>query len=146
MKDYIDYYKFKNIDDLFNEKNANFYFILIKYIFKNNIYIYNINFLFNAKKSILELLDKDYITITNALLLKTSEKDKESLNFKIKTILNTFLDSKYYATKSNFDLLEEILKYFKNFYFKSKEKEINEIKQILIKKNKEGFIKYISYY
>ena len=145
-KDYINKYKFKNIDDLFNEKNANFYFILIKYIFKNNIYIYNINFLFNAKKSILELLDKDYITITNALLLKTSEKDKESLNFKIKTILNKFLDSKYYATKSNFDLLEEIFKYFKNFYLKSKEKEINEIEQILIKKNKEGFIKYISYY
>ena len=145
-KDYIDNYKIKNIDDLFNEKIANFYTILFKYILKNSIYIYNINFLLDVKKSILEILDKDYITITNALKIKTSEKEKDNLNFKIKIILKTFLDSEYYTSKNIFALLEEILKYFKNFYFKSKEKEINEINQILSLKNKEGCIKYIQLY
>ena len=115
-KDYIDNYKIKNIDDLFNEKIANFYTILFKYILKNSIYIYNINFLLDVKKSILEILDKDYITITNALKIKTSEKEKDNLNFKIKIILKTFLDSEYYTSKNIFALLEEILKYFKNFY------------------------------
>ena len=40
-------YLISNKDDLFNEKKINFYFLLIKYILKNSIYIPNSSFIIN---------------------------------------------------------------------------------------------------
>ena len=43
-------------EDLFNIKIINFYYILFKYILKDSIFIYQINFLLKIKKSILKLI------------------------------------------------------------------------------------------
>lgn len=51
LKDYI-------ISDIFSEENVNFYFLLINYILKNNIYIYQIPFLIETRKKIKILLKK----------------------------------------------------------------------------------------
>ena len=66
-KDFLNIYRFKNFEELIKEKTINFYFILLKYIFKDNIYIYNIQFLFKAKKSILKILKDDYSKIIEIL-------------------------------------------------------------------------------
>ena len=142
-EDYINNYQIKNSDNLFNERFVNFYFILLKYVFKNSIYIYNIDFLLNARKSILDLLEKDYSKIKEIISLN---EEKESLNYKIKFILKRFLDTEYYISKDEFVMLKEVLNYFNNFYFESKNKEINEMKQILEKKDKEGCSKYMIHY
>ena len=143
-EDYIDSYKIKKFDNLVNEKIVNFYFILFKYIFKNNIYIYNINFLLENKKSILDIVEKNYSKIGEIMSL--NEKKESSLNSKIKFILKRFFDSEYYTSKDDFDILKEVLKYYKNFYFQTKSKEIKEIEQILKEKDKRGSNKYTNEY
>ena len=142
-EDYIDDYKINKYDNLVNEKIVNFYFILLRYIFKNNIYIYNINFLLNTKRSLSDILRKNEPKILEIMSLK---EEKESLNYKIKFILKRFLDSDYYFTKDDFYMLKEVLKYFKNFHFQSKAKEIKEIEKIILNKDKESRNKYKNEY
>ena len=143
-EDYINNYKIRNLDNLINNnKIVNFYFILFRYIFKNSIYIYNIEFLLDNKKSIHDILENNY---TKILEIVSLNEEKESLKYKIKFILEAFLDSNYYFSKDIFDMLKEILKFFNNFYFQSKIKEIKDIEQILLRKDKEGCYKYLSYY
>ena len=142
-EDYINYYQFKNIDNLFNERFVNFYFILFKYVFKNSIYLYNIDFLFETRKAIIDNIQKDYSKIKEIISLN---EEKESLNSKIKFILKRFLDSEYYISKDEFDMLKEVLNYFNNFYFQSKNKEIREIEQILRNKDKKGYSQYMAHY
>ena len=142
-EDYIDNYKIKKLDNLLNEKIVNFYFILFKYIFKNSIYIYNIKFLLENKKSVLEILEKED---TKILEIMSSNEEKENLKFKTKFILKRFLDSEYYNPKDVFYMLKEVLKYFNNFYFQSKSKEIEDIEQILQKKDEERCKKYTNEY
>ena len=61
---YWNRYKIDNLDDLKNEKIINFYYILLKYIFKNSLYIYNILFLNANKRNLLELLKKQFFRNT----------------------------------------------------------------------------------
>lgn len=53
FEQYIDCYKLTNFDDLFNKQIINFYYLLLKYVFKSQIYIYNISFLLDVRKSII---------------------------------------------------------------------------------------------
>ena len=57
-KEYINCYKIQKLEDLFKEQNINFYYILIKYIFKSQIYFYNIKF-FLQTLNILASIEKD---------------------------------------------------------------------------------------
>ena len=51
-----DYYKISNINHLFDEKKINFYYILLKYILKNSLYIYHITLLSESAKKIKSLI------------------------------------------------------------------------------------------
>lgn len=48
---YITDYSFTKIEDLFDEKKINFFYILLKYVFKTSFYIYQIDFLYQQKSS-----------------------------------------------------------------------------------------------
>ena len=54
--EYLEYYEIENLGDI-NENKINFYYILIKFILKNTIYIYNIPFLKNNFMKIINYKD-----------------------------------------------------------------------------------------
>ena len=90
---YINEYLINNIDDLSHNNKINFYYILFKYIIKNNIYIYKFPLLIKIRKN-----------IQNILKLIISENENEKLALihksgiidKINYILERITDSKYY--------------------------------------------------
>lgn len=81
-------YEIFGINDLLNEQKINFYYLLFKYVFKTQIYIKEIRFLFNNKKRILS-----FIKSKNDILFKINE---QNLRQKIEFLLNFFLDLDYY--------------------------------------------------
>ena len=85
IKKYIIY----DIKDLFDEKKINFYFILIKYILKNQIYIYHIPLLLETRKNILKIIKTNF---------KEISRNKQNDN-KFQYIFDFITDSKYYYNK-----------------------------------------------
>ena len=144
-KDFLNIYRFKNFEELIKEKTINFYFILLKYIFKDNIYIYNIQFLFKAKKSILKILKDDYSKVIE-ILNYNCEEEKSGFNARKKFILNKFLDSEYYKIQNIFIKLKEVLNYYIKFKSSSKSKEIEDIKKIITNGELKRGIEYLSDY
>ena len=53
---YINDYKLNTFDDLFDSKKIDFYHILFKFILKNSIYIYYIDFLNETRKTIIKII------------------------------------------------------------------------------------------
>ena len=136
-KEYIDCYKITNFENFINKANINFYYILFKYIFKVPLYIYNIQFLLNARKVILEFSKNDFYQI----LLEIIQLDYKE---KIIYVLKVFLDLEFNFLRNN--LLIEIVKYFENFLYESREEKIKEIENIMKENHKYDFIKFLSYY
>ena len=58
-KDYINDYLILNLEDFSNEKKVNFYYILLKYILKNSIYIYQIPFFIKTSVNIKQILNSN---------------------------------------------------------------------------------------
>ena len=89
---YINEYIIKNIDDLYNNDDIiNFYFILFKYLIKDNIYIFQFPLLIKMRKKICKNV-KDFSFLPN---LKYIMKNK------INYILERIIDSKYYFNRIN---------------------------------------------
>ena len=125
-KEYINRYKIDNLEEPINEKNINFYFILFKYIFKSSIYIYNIEFLLEARQKIVEVAKNNFSKIIS---IEKSEEYKEKLNY----ILKKFLDVEYY-----YILEQSFLKLYTNFEYlfsDSKDKETKAIEKIIDKED-----------
>ena len=111
-------YKIATKEDFNIESKINFYYILLKYIFKNPIYIYDIDFFLDTRKLIINLLRKN----------EPINKEKNiSFNNKITYIIRKLADSDYYFLKK----LELVLKYYKEIFFESKKDEIILIEDIL---------------
>ena len=111
-------YKIATKEDFNIESKINFYYILLKYIFKNPIYIYDIDFFLDTRKLITNLLRKN----------EAINKEKNiSFNNKITYIIRKLADSDYYFLKK----LELVLKYYKEIFFESKKDEIILIEDIL---------------
>ena len=92
-KDYINYYSINELDDLFDNKKIDFYFILLKYILKDSFYIYNIPFLLKAREKIIKLLKTNINDIV--LFYNFTENFKERFEY----ILKKLTDSEYYYKK-----------------------------------------------
>ena len=126
-EDIIKEYKIEKNDDIFNEIKINFYFILIKYIFKNSLYIYHINFFLETRKLILNLLR------TNKEIKDINEQEepiKERANF----VIRKLVDVDYFFEDGNSESkkkLEIILEYYKEILFESKKDEITLIEDII---------------
>jgi len=89
---YINDYKMNDIEDFFVEAKINFYFMLIKYIFKNSFFIYNIPLLYNIRKTIIKIIKKtrkeEFLSFYNIINFDLVIR----INYNIKFIL----DSNYY--------------------------------------------------
>ena len=150
-EEFILKYKITEVKELFNNSIINFYFLLFKYIIKDSIYIYHINYLTKLKTKIIKFVKNDEKIL--ALI------DKEKLYY----IIKIFLDSEYYyklfikkfdfnkeRNKSD-DIIENKLKNFiekilskSSFILKRDENgEINL--SILEEKGKENRIKKLKY-
>ena len=73
--------------DLYDEKKINFYFILLKYILKNSIYIYHIPILLKTRKFFIKLNNILYNNI------------KENIREKFEYIFEKIVDLQYYYNK-----------------------------------------------
>ena len=150
-EEFILKYKITKVKELFNNSIINFYFLLFKYIIKDSIYIYHINYLTKLKTKIIKFVKNDEKILAPI--------DKEKFDY----ILKIFLDSKYYyklfikkfdfnkeKNKSD-DIIENKLKNFiekilskSSFILKRDENgEINL--SILEEKGKENRIKKLKY-
>jgi len=89
-ENYIQEQKILTKEDLFSEDKINFHYILLKFIFKNSIYIYNIPFITKSRENILKII-KAY-NIFEDLSLMTNDDLKEKLKF----IVKIYSDSDYY--------------------------------------------------
>ena len=130
LKNYIISYKL-------NEENINFYILLIDYIFKNNIYIYQIQFLIETTKKIKILLKKNGISFHNIQPKDLKEKIKYINN-------NTGKQCKKKRKSKIFEIFQKSYENFENYSSninnneknkeKNKEKE-KENSQFIIKKS-----------
>ena len=100
-KNYMNNYKIEKIDDLFVNKKINFYFILIKYILKYSFYIYQIEFLNEARKTVIKIITSNSKEINDLLNKIDSKIMREQILYVIKEFLdseylfNKYIDSKY---------------------------------------------------
>ena len=121
--DYIKEFIIKTKEDLLNENKITFYYILLKYILKNSIYIYQIPFLLKTRQLIIKLLKSNELLYENIDYL---------LKDKLEYIINFLLDTNYFKSpKSNLIKLKEIFKYYKDFLFESKKIDIKIIEYII---------------
>ena len=119
-EEFVKDYKILDKNDFFNENKINCYCILIKYIFKNSFYFYNINFFLETRRLLIDLLNSNEVI----------NKGKNiSFNDKITYVMEKLADSEYYFLR--LEKLETVLKYYKEFLFESKKKEIALIEDIL---------------
>ena len=58
-EEYIKFCIIDNYNKLVNTNGINFYYLILKYFFKDPIYIYNISFLLESKSSIPNIAQKD---------------------------------------------------------------------------------------
>ena len=127
--EFVNEYKIFEKEDIKDEKKINFYYILLMYIFKNHLYIYQIDFFLIARQLILKLFRENeldnYLNVKNDLL-------NEKLNFIIKKLV----DSDYYLKKNTIydnkiKKIKIILEYYKEILFESKKEVIKLIEDII---------------
>ena len=129
-KSYIDGFLISNINDLCNIKKINFYYVLLRYILKKSLFIYQIPFLLDTRVIIINIINYKL----EELIFKINESIKERLEY----ILEMITDSKYYFLKYIEYIknkLREILNYYETFLFDTKKSDIINIKKE-IEKNK----------
>ena len=85
-KEYIKKYIILRKEDLFDENKINYYYILLRYILKNSFYIYQIHFLFETKKFLINCKKDDTNKISNLF----------KINDKIETIITNITESQFY--------------------------------------------------
>ena len=79
------------IDDFVNEQNINYYYMLLKYIFKTPLYIYQSTFLLKARQLLISIIHNNLYTFIS-LISELTTDNKEKLDFIIKVLS----DSDYY--------------------------------------------------
>jgi hypothetical protein len=89
---YIQKYEITKFQDIFDKDIISFYYVLFKYILKNELYIYQLPFLLETRNKICYFIRRNLISL------------KENINgltfkVKVKDVLNYFIIFEYYQTK-----------------------------------------------
>ena len=160
-------YLIKNLEDFNDPNKIGMYFVLLKYIFKDSLYIYQIPFLLEARKTLLKCIKKHKEQVIN-----------EQNNFKKNFILKKLFDSDYYIKKyfgeeftfenkfeneieeeeiNNKEIKEEhieeiednkdineVLTFYRNYKFETKKNDIEVIETSLKTKDKKTCEKYLA--
>ena len=98
-KEYLSNYKIVAFDDLINFNIINFYYLLFKYIFKVTIYIYNISFLLESKKSIIKIAKKNCEKLLTRIANYQDKDMKERIHYVLKMFLDVYYE--YLLLKTN---------------------------------------------
>ena len=120
---FINNYLIINLEDIYDIKKINFYYILFKFILKHSIYIYSIPLLLNYRKTIIS-------NIKNGISFNFGDNDnaiKERFDFNLKFILDSDYYYNLYLNNKNEDI-KIILEYYKKYCFESNKNEIKDIK------------------
>ena len=160
-------YLIQNIDDFHNQNKIDIYFILLKFIFKSSLYIYQIPFLYEARNVLLKnlrknnqqifnneinnlnyvierLLDSDYYLDKYLKITKKDEIVKPD-----KEIIKEIKDKEYDNTKDKInknkidDDINNVLIYYKNYKFDSKKEDITKIETSLRNNENIDFNEYL---
>ena len=94
----INNYEICEYNDFFNQNKINFFFILFEYILKSSDYIFYIPFLLETKKKILAKVKENLKDLY--LYFDVNEKKKDNSFFKLKKVLNYFIELDYFLTKA----------------------------------------------
>ena len=115
-ENYINDYMIIKGEDIYNEKIINFYFILMYYILKNQIYIYQIPFLMKVSKTVNNILKSSYML--NML------KNVEIFN-RVTYLINLFTNTidKYFRKMPDLDVNNKIPKEDNSLITKNKNEE-----------------------
>ena len=81
--------------DLYDNIKINFYFLILKYIFKSSSYIYQINFFLNTRIFLIKLINTNNISFFHDSYF--ADNNKEKLSY----IFGRLTDLKYYKYKIN---------------------------------------------
>ena len=122
-------YKIEKIEDLFNTKNINFYYILLKYIFKKTYFIADIPFLMDLRKTIIRAVKQGADNLFTNL-------DGNELQEKKEYILKRILDCDFYYNKYKDIRNEKLSIYNKSFNSQPKKDDIKNNEEIKNKNNK----------
>ena len=92
---YINQYLISKEEDLYNNMKINFYFILLKYILKDFIFIYQLEILLETRKLIINLIksNKNFILSLNEKILD------DSLRERLDIVIEKIIDLEYYIQK-----------------------------------------------
>ena len=92
-------------EDLFDENKISFSYILLKYIFKSSIFIYQINFFLKVRNSLLELIKSKSDNFSSYKIKTIDQQIIDKLNY----ILDIVLKSEYYNNefKKKYNNLKE---------------------------------------
>ena len=104
---YISKYLISKKEDLFNDKIINFYYILIKFILKDSIFIYQIDLLYKLRKYIIKLIKSE--NLLSSKIENMNNNNKERLEYIIKEIVDLeYYKNKFFKYKnSTLKLIEE---------------------------------------
>ena len=125
----VNKYYIQDIEDLFNIQNINFYYILVKYILKNPIYIYQINLLIKIRNNILKINKKNSIII----YLNNINTINNDIKERLINLLKLIIDSDFFIVKAN---NYNIINNKNNDIYSNENKNIND-KKDESSKNKE---------
>ena len=82
-------------EDLFDENKISFFYLLLKYIFKSSIFIYQIQFFIKVRNILLELVNPKSDIFSRFKNKKIDQQIIDQFNY----ILDVMLNSKYYNNK-----------------------------------------------
>lgn len=120
---FIKKYKISTVNDLFNVKNINFFFVLIKYILKDSIYIHQIPFLLKTRKNVITFINNNLNEIWKLKENISNDEIRERIDF----IIEKITDSEYYIQKYKGDkFFKERYPIIKYVFDLEQEKENNE--------------------
>jgi hypothetical protein len=143
-EDYIKPYIVTKIDDLFNIEIINFYYLLIRYIFKLSFYIYQIPLLLNIRNIIIFIIKNN---LDSLIYLKLQHENNYILIERLDYLIKAITDTEYYYMKyiNHFMIskLKAVLFFYKFFFFESNKTEIKteikEIEMIIANKSKDDY-------
>ena len=96
----LDHYNIETMEDLFKKENIIFYSVLFQYILKTSDYVYQIDFLNQVRKNIIDIINKDLVGFDK--LLRANRKSDSLTHNKLKDVLNFFIIKyDYYRDKAS---------------------------------------------
>jgi hypothetical protein len=138
--DYMKAYIIQSKEDLYNELRINFYYILLKYVLKDQIFIYHNDFLIETRNIILNMIKLHKISYNNL---------KKEILERLKYVLEAFAGSKHYfedseEIKKEILKLKEILNYYQFYFFESKKEDIELLEKNIELGEKFEYEKYLT--